>query len=218
MKRIFWLASTFALLAGCTSNPNYSYRGNTGPMGGTDAGYGIGVAPNQQGAGAVRLGNAQLTSDEVDFIRRATQDNLADIQLGQAMIQKSDSGAVRDLGQRLVGDHTAMNQQLKAIIAQKGVTVPVTPTAEQQQWLDDCSSRSGPDFNSETVRHAAQHQEHEASAYQAVADSSTDPEIHIYATKNLPLIKQDLTEARQIESPVPASTPVYTLPPPPSSQ
>ena len=56
MKVLFLFASMVVLLAGCASNSDYSYRGSAGTVNSTtDAGYGSGIAPTQQGAGAVGL-------------------------------------------------------------------------------------------------------------------------------------------------------------------
>ena len=62
MKNLLLFASIVTLLAGCaTENPNTSV-GAPGPISSSiDAGYGSGVAPTQQGAGAAGLVNSSCT-------------------------------------------------------------------------------------------------------------------------------------------------------------
>jgi putative membrane protein len=214
MKRLFLLASTLALLAGCATDRSTTYRGTTGAMGsGTDAGYGSGVAPTQQGAGAIGLTTVQLTSYEVNFLRSAAQDNQTDIQLGQTMVQRSGNPAVKNFGQRLADDHAAIKQQFQVIVAQKGVTLPTTPSAEQQQWLDQLSSFNGPQFDQAAIRQAILHEENEVQYYQQAVNMAQDPSVKAFAQSNLPVVQQDLALARQLETPLPTGSPSGTLMP-----
>lgn len=69
MKKFFLFASAMALLAGCASNPDYSHRGAAGTVNSaTDAGYGSGIAPTQQGAGAVGMTHVYGCDDTTQVV------------------------------------------------------------------------------------------------------------------------------------------------------
>jgi putative membrane protein len=174
---------------------------------GTDAGYGIGIAPTQQGAGAVQLTSSGLSASDTSFLQRAAQYNQADIQLGQTIVQKSDSPALKTLGQRLVDDHTLANQQLQAIIAQTGATVPSAPNQEQQQMLDRLNGLNGPQFDQSATQDAIRLSHHQVNLYSQAANSAQTPEIKHYAERNLSVVQDELNQARSVSGPAPTFTP-----------
>lgn len=206
MKRVLLFASVIALITGCSSQ-NATYRGTTGPVGaGTDAGYGIGIAPTQQGAGAVQLTSSGLSADELHFLKCAAECNQADIQLGQTMVQKSDSAALKTLGQKLMDDHTLANQQLQAIVAQSGATAPAGPNADQQQMLDRLNGLNGAQLDQTGTQDAINLQQRQVDLYTQAANNSRTPEIKRYAERNLLVVQDELNQARQTTSPAPAGT------------
>ncbi len=214
MKRLLLLASAFALLTGCASDRNATYRGTTGSMGsGTDAGYGIGVAPNQQGAGAVQLTTSQLSPDTLDFMRHAAQFNQTDIQMGQAMVQKSDTPELKTYGQLLVDNHTLANQQLMAIVAQTGATVSTTPNQEQQDMLNRLDGLNGTEFDRTAINDSIRVHEHEVHLYSQAANNVQTPSVKTYAQDNLTAVQNELNQARTLSAPAPTSAPVTTVPP-----
>jgi predicted outer membrane protein len=51
------------------------------------------------------------------------------------------------VGHHLWEDHTALDMQLRLVAAKLAVELPDQPTAEQQGWLTELSSRRGPEFD-----------------------------------------------------------------------
>lgn len=211
MKKLLLVASAIALITGCASDQNATYRGTTGAMGsGTDAGYGIGIAPTQQGAGAVQLTSSAIPAEDLRFLQRAAEYNQTDIQLGQAIVQKSDNSQLKTFGQRLVDDHTTANQQLIAIVAQTGATIPTMPNADQQQMLDRLNGLSGNDFNNAAIQNSIQVQERQANLYSQAAGNLHNSAVKSYAQQNLGMVQDELMQARQLSGPAPT---VSTTPP-----
>lgn len=205
MKRLLLLASAFALIAGCASHP--TYRGTTGTMGaGTDAGYGIGVAPNQQGSGAVQLTSSLLTTNDLQFLRRAAEFNETDIQLGRDLIQRSDNPAVKTLGHTMVDNHTMANSQLQAIIAQTGATFPTSPNAAQRQMLSQLEACSGADLDRAATDAIVREHEREVNLYSEAVNNAQTPPVKAYAQQNLPAIQNELNMARGLSTPALAPT------------
>lgn len=226
MKRFLIIASAVALLAGCASNRDNTYRTTTSSMGGdTDAGYGIGVGPTQQGAGAVQLTTSQLSADELHFLQRAAEYNQTSIQLGQMIVQKSETPDLKTYGQRLVDDHSLANRQLQSVVAQTGATVPTAPNANQQQMLDRLNGLNGPDFDRAAIDDSTRLQERQVNLYTQAENNAQNPAVKIYAQQNLTVNQDELNQVRGLTAPAPTVAPVPApgvetapVPPPPGSQ
>ncbi len=70
--------------------------------------------------------SGQLSSADREFVRKAAEGGLAEVELGQLATEKASSQDVKQFGQRMVSDHSQANTQLKEIAAQKGVTLPMS--------------------------------------------------------------------------------------------
>ena len=49
---------------------------------------------------------------------------MAEVELGQLTLQKSQNEQVKQFAQRMIDDHTKMNDQMKPVAQQLGVSVP----------------------------------------------------------------------------------------------
>src|SRR5271155_1390359 len=74
--------------------------------------------PRMNGSGA----GASMT-DRV-FVKSALQGGLAEVQLGQLTLQKSNNDQVKQFAQRMIDDHTKLNEEMKPVAQQLGVSVP----------------------------------------------------------------------------------------------
>jgi putative membrane protein len=87
------------------------------------------------------------SSQDATYLRQAHQSNLAEIAAGQTAEQKGNSAAVRALGQRLVTDHTALDQSLRQVATRLGVSLPATPDARQQMLAQQYATATGEAFD-----------------------------------------------------------------------
>ncbi|MFC8193510.1 DUF4142 domain-containing protein [Cellulomonas sp. NPDC057328] len=101
------------------------------------AGLALAAAP------AAAAPNAQ----DQEFLVAAHQGNLAEIAAGQAALAEAATPGVKEMGQQLVTDHTALDAQLTAVAQQLGVALPGTPTPEQQAALAEVQAEDGQDFD-----------------------------------------------------------------------
>ena len=58
------------------------------------------------------------------FVKKALQGGMAEVQLGQLTLQKSNNDQVKQFAQHMIDDHTKLNDQMKPVAQQVGVAVP----------------------------------------------------------------------------------------------
>ena len=76
--------------------------------------------------------NAAITVSMADknFILAAAQGGMTEVKLGELAAQNGKRDDVKAFGQMMVKDHSAINDDLKALAAQKGVTLPDSQLAQ----------------------------------------------------------------------------------------
>lgn len=133
---------------------------------------------------ALAAGSASAEPNDQDlaFLAAAHQGNLAEIASGEAAVAQATTDGVRQMGQQLITDHTALDTQLTAVAQQLGVTLPDAPSPAQQAALAEVTAETGQDFDTawlylqiESHRQtlALGEQELAAGSEQAVKDLAT---------------------------------------------
>lgn len=131
------------------------------------------------------------------FITKAIEGNLAEVQLGQLAQQKGASDGVRSFGQQLATDHTAANQRATAVAGQMGVTPPSEPNKQQKAVYDRMSKLSGDAFDRQFVKHMVDDHKKDIAEYQKEAKRRNDPAAG-YASETLPTLQQHLQTAQSL--------------------
>ncbi|MDB6017990.1 MAG: outer membrane protein [Pedosphaera sp.] len=193
MKKLFMLLSIGSLLAGCAGHN----------QGGTGLEYGSTTESAMQGNPVTiptPTGNARVSDAEAKFIREAFQHGQDEIQLGQLIVQKGQSQAVKNFGQRLIDDHTTINQRLAQIAAQKGVTLPTGLDSGHQKRVDKLANLTGADFDRAVERDAVRDHEKDIRMYEHADKNLQDPDIKAFTERTIPVLQQHLDLAKQLES------------------
>ncbi|MFD2355510.1 DUF4142 domain-containing protein [Nonomuraea ferruginea] len=72
--------------------------------------------------------------------------------VGQWAQKRADSARVKDVGQHLVEDHTKLDAQVRRVAAKLNVPLPDRPSPDQQRWMAQLASETGPAFDRDFAR------------------------------------------------------------------
>ncbi|VTR75829.1 DUF4142 domain-containing protein [Cellulomonas hominis] len=166
------------------------------------------------GALALAAGPAAAAPSEQDqaWLVAAHQSNLAEIAAGQAAVQQATTEDVRMHGQMLIDDHTRLDAALTPVAQQLGVTLPTTPSPEQQQALAAVTAQSGEAFDRAWVQsQIAGHRATLAAGQQELAQG-TEQAVKDLAAASAPVVQGHLDGllATAQELGVPTSVPAGT--------
>lgn len=81
--------------------------------------------------GTAQPGNSQISETDQNFVTRAAESGLAEVMAGQLAEQKGDS-SVRMIGERMVRDHTKVNDAMKAKAQMMALSLPTAPSPSEQ--------------------------------------------------------------------------------------
>ena len=145
---------------------------------------------------AARVGSANLSAADREFMMNAAKDGMAEVQMGRLAQQKGSTDAVKNYGNKLVEDHHAANDELKQLAGDLGVTLPDEVDQKHKAELDRLSNLSGQRFERAFMRHAVQAHKKDVAAFQREANQGQDPSVKAFASKHLPTLREHLEMAQ----------------------
>jgi putative membrane protein len=140
---------------------------------------------------------AKLSKSDRSFVMTAASAGLAEVQAAQLAEQKTQDPTVKEFAQKMITDHTANNQQLASLAAQKGITVPTAPDAKDQKQIDALSKLDGAKFDHTYLKDQVRDHETVLKLMQKEASSGRDPDLKSFARTTTPIIQQHLDMAKQ---------------------
>ena len=142
--------------------------------------------------------SGKLAPADRQFIKKAAEGGLAEVQLGQLATEKADSQDVKQFGQRMVDDHTKANDQLKQVASQKGVTVPDKLSPKDAATKARLEKLSGKAFDRAYMRDMVMDHTKDVSEFRLESKNAKDPDVKNFASQTLPTLQDHLKEAKSI--------------------
>lgn len=145
-------------------------------------------------------GGASLSSADTEFMNKAAQGGMAEVELGRMASTKAQNAEVKQFGQQMTADHTRANNELKTLAAGKNVTLPTDVGAAHKATMDKLSKLSGAEFDKEYVKAMVADHEKDVAEFQKQADGGTNADIKAFAAKTLPTLKMHLDMIKGMQS------------------
>ena len=155
------------------------------------------TTPNSPSSTTPTAPTATDTFDR-EFITMAAQGNNAEIQMSQLALQRATDEDVREYAQRMIDEHTAANQQLEPIAAERGITLPTTPSSFDTAVFERLSQIPEASFDQAYMDTQVNAHLKSAAVFRTGAQQSEDAALQNYAITLLPSIQDHLEMASQM--------------------
>jgi putative membrane protein len=119
----------------------------------------------------------QVMQDKM-FLRKAAEGGIAEVKLGQLAAQKGSSEDVKTFGQKMVDDHTKLNNEMAQVADSIGVMLPKSMNKEDQAEYDKLNALSGNDFDVEYLSFMVKDHHKDLHEFRLEAASHADPTLH----------------------------------------
>ena len=139
-----------------------------------------------------------LSDQDSAFINAAAAGGLAEVQDGTVAAKQAARPAVRAFGQKMVDDHTPVNQQLMTLATSKGATPPTTLSDADQAMLTKLSAMHGRAFDTAYLRGQVTAHQQMAQILTKETTDGTDADLKAFAQQTLPAVQQHLAMARSL--------------------
>jgi putative membrane protein len=144
-----------------------------------------------------------LTGADTKFVSAQLEGNMAEIQMAQLALQKSQDQNIRNFAQKMITDHTASQQMLMPIAQSQEIGVPTTLTPEHQAMLDHLSTLSGLAFDTAYINGMIQaHGEDLAQLNNQLVNGHSQV-INVWVANTRPVVMQHEQIAEQIKAELP---------------
>jgi putative membrane protein len=137
-------------------------------------------------------------SADRSFVTSAAEANLAEIDMGKMVGQKSADPAVKDFANRMVTDHTQASQKLASVAEMNGVELPTEASAAERNQKSELEKLSGAQLNDAYLRDELQGHKETISAFESEIEHGQNQEAKNYAEQTLPTLQDHIRIAEDI--------------------
>jgi putative membrane protein len=155
-------------------------------------------AANIVAAPYAQADQSKANAADQEFMKKAAQANLAEIEAGKLAASKATTDDVRQFGQKMQEDHSKVLDELQTLAKSKGVTLPGAPDEQHKALAKKLADTSGKDFDRTYATKAGVADHKAAKELFEKGTKSKDREISAFAKKVLPDIEHHLEMAQQM--------------------
>ena len=143
---------------------------------------------------SIPLASAATTVSPADqaFLQTAAQINLTEMKLGDLALQNAQREDVKEFARTMMKDHMALIADLKALAAQKEITLPDTLDAANQKMVDKLTALAGADFDKAYIGGMYKGHKKAVKAFKAESIAATDLEVRNFVDKATPVLTEHL--------------------------
>lgn len=133
-----------------------------------------------------------------EFLIEAMQDSMAEIQVCELAIEKSQNPDVKKFAQSMIDEHGRMGRELEQLAGDKELEVPREIRAEQEMTVDELSALSGRDFEQRWIQYNIDVHERDAKVFRHYAEDPSDHDIAAMAKKHGATLGKHLKAAHEL--------------------
>src|ERR1039457_1562513 len=134
-----------------------------------------------------------VSAADQEFMQAAAQGGMSEVKLGELVSHNGTRADVKEFGQMMVKDHSAINDDLKALAAKEGVTLPDSLDAKHQGMLDKLAALTGSAFDNAYVAAMIKGHKKDAKAFKAESAATQDADIKSFLDKSIPVVESHLS-------------------------
>jgi putative membrane protein len=142
--------------------------------------------------------NGQTTPADRMFVENALKGGMAEVQLGQLALQKSNNDDVKQFAQRMIDDHTKLGDQMKPVAQQIGVKMPDGPSKKDKATMAKLQALSGDAFDKAYIKDMVKDHKTDLNDFKMEAQNGSNPAVKDAANQGSQLISQHLQMIEQI--------------------
>ncbi len=145
-------------------------------------------------------GGANRMAADSNFLMKAAEGNLAEVQLGQLAKDKASDSSVKDFAQRMIDDHMKVLTEIQKMGGDKAVSIPSQLNAKDSATKNRLSKLSGAEFDRAYMTDMVSDHRQDVKEFEQQSKSATDPDIKAFAAKTLPTLQEHLHMAEKIHA------------------
>lgn len=142
-----------------------------------------------------------MNANRVDakFAVDAADGGTAEVELGKMAQQKAANPQLKEFGAMMVSDHSMINNEMKNIAKNKGITLPKIMSDDLQKLRKKLYKKSGKEFDRAYLAAMIKDHKQDIRTFEAAIKELRDTDLRRFAGINLPILKKHLSIIEKIE-------------------
>jgi putative membrane protein len=132
------------------------------------------------------------------FLRKAVEGGVAEIQLGKLATERASADDVKAFGQKMVDDHTRLNESMAPIAQSMGLALPRKMSKAGQAEYDKLGTLSGEAFDKEYIAYMVKDHHADLREFRTESASTNDPELKAAVDKAAQVIHEHMVLADKL--------------------
>lgn len=137
--------------------------------------------------------------DDVEFVAMAAEGNMLEVQLGELAQTNATSDKIKELGNMLIKDHSASNEELKRLALKRNIALPAKLGDEKMKIYNDLNAKKGNEFDRAFADHMVKDHENDIKAFKDEAENGKDVEIKTWASGKIATLEHHLKMAQEAQ-------------------
>ena len=154
-------------------------------------------SPTRQDTKRPGTDSANRMGADHDFVTKAASGGMAEVEMGRMAADKASDPKVKEFAQKMVDDHTKVNNDLKELAGRKSITLPSAPDSKHKATKDRLSKQSGAQFDRAYMEDMVADHRKDVEEFRKESTSGSDPDVKAFAAKALPTLEEHLKQAQE---------------------
>ncbi|HEY3276183.1 MAG TPA: DUF4142 domain-containing protein [Syntrophorhabdaceae bacterium] len=141
---------------------------------------------------AVGLSAKESKFKDNSFVKDAASSGMFEVEAGKIAAEKATNSEVKNSAQRMVNDHSKVNQELMSMAEKKGALVPQKMERSHESDLEKLKKHALAEFDKEYVDMMVKEHKAAVSLFEKESKKGKDADMKAFAAKTLPTLKEHL--------------------------
>ncbi|MDF2382038.1 DUF4142 domain-containing protein [Nostoc ellipsosporum NOK] len=195
-KSLLAMLLSGAVLCACNNE-----NSNSNPETGSDSAsrnQEVGGGDTSSMTGTSNAGSMNTDDNTRDFLVKAAEGGMAEVEAGQLAQQKSTNNRVTSFAGMMVNDHTGANSSIKSLAQARNVQLPSTAPEAKKQKAAKAGEKTGTAFDKAYMDMMVADHEETIALFKKGRDQSQDPEVKSFIENTIPKLEVHLDSAKAI--------------------
>lgn len=135
-------------------------------------------------------------SGDAAFLATAAGGGLLEIELGQLAQLNSLDPVLKDLGSKLIRDHSQCHDRIKTLSGQRNISIPASLPEDRLKIKEGLQKKTGADFDREYIDWVIDDHTKTINQFEKEARSGSDKEVKAFADSTLTILHAHLDAAQ----------------------
>ena len=140
-----------------------------------------------------------VLEEKQQFFTYALSGSMLEIQMAQLALATAESQEIKDYAQMIAKEHQEVNEALRVIAEEKEFNLPLTMMEKQEEKLDELQEAKGAEFDRTYLNMQIEMHQQSIDQFESMQPEIEDQELSQWIDNTLPILRQHLEQALQIQ-------------------